>query len=547
MKHMKKGSRGLAVAAVFAVGALLAGCTGGGDGAAPNNADAGSPVSGGTMSYAINVEPTAWDIHSSAADIVAAMQRNVFDSLVFQNPDGTFSPWLAKSWTISPDGLSYTFDLRQDVTFSDGTEFNAESVKANFDHIVNPDTKSQYAVNLIGPYTGTDVVDDHTAKVNFSTAFSPFLQAASTPYLGFYSAAALAKPDQLNVVTSAIGTGPFTVGKYSKGQEIDYVKNPDYDWAPESAKHQGAAYLDKLVYRFIPEDSARVGALTSEQVDVAGALPPSSAETLKANNQLRISQADSPGLPYTLFLNTSRPPLNDVKVRQAIQHALPLDQIVSTIYFKQYKRAWGPLTPASIAYDSEVEGVAKYDVDLTNKLLDQAGWTERNSDGFRAKNGTELKLQWPVAQQQREQRDVVAQSVVSALKKVGINLVVQPLDTGTYINKLLGVDYDVMDWSFVRSDGDILRLHLDSQYIPIQNASAVNDPKLDELVESALNTTDLKERNAIYAKVQMYVVDNALMIPVYVPGFIWGATAKVQGIVFDSNAWPLFYDAWVKP
>lgn len=555
MKFMRNGSRGLAVVAVFIAGALLVSCTGdGSDNGGPGMEvqgetpdDEGTPVDGGTMSYAIDREPPAWDIHTSAEDMIAALQRNVFDSLVFQERDGEFTPWLAKSWEISEDGLEYTFELRDDVTFTDGSEFNAESVKANFDHIVDPETKSQYASNLFGPVTETEVLGDYEVRVGFSEPFAPFLQSVSTPYFGFYSPAALEKTDDLDNVMSAIGTGPFKVENYLKGQELEYVKNPDYNWAPETAKHQGPPHLDNLVIRFITEDSARVGALSSAQVNVAGSLPPSIAESLKANPDVALEQNDAPGMPYTLFLNTSRAPLNDLKVRQAMQKAVPLDEIVKTIYFDQYKRAWGPLTPSTIAYDPSVEGVGEFNIDEANKLLDEAGWTEKNSDGIRTKDGEELTVHWPVSQTQREQRDIVAQSMASAMKDVGINLAVKTQDIGTYLDQLFAGDFDVMDWSFVRSDGDILRLHLDSAMIPVQNASHVDDPEMDALLDQTLATTDLEERNGLFGEVQMKVVDEALMLPIYVPGFIWGKTLDTHGITIDSNGWPLFYDAWLKP
>lgn len=117
------------------------------------------------------------------------VQRAVLDSLVFQKPDGSFVPWLAKKWEVSEDGTAYTFHLRDDVTFTDGEKFDAAAVKANFDRIADPATKSAQAASMLGGelYKGTEVVDPTTVKVTFAQPYAPFLQAASTAQLGFYA------------------------------------------------------------------------------------------------------------------------------------------------------------------------------------------------------------------------------------------------------------------------------------------------------------------------------------------------------------------------
>src|SRR5690625_1649679 len=416
---------------------------------------------GGELIYAVASEPGAWDIHVEGTDIVAGLQRNVFDSLVSQSNDGEFHPWLAKSWEINDDGTTYRFELREDVTFHDGEPFNAEAVKANMDHIVAEETQSQYAVGLLGSYKDTEVIDEFTVEVHLEAPYAALMQSLSTAYLGFYSPKALENPDDLTKVTEAIGTGPFKVGNFMAGQQIQYVANEDYNWAPANAAHDGRAHLDSLTVRFIPEDSARIGALTSGEIHIAGGVPPSEAAGLESNDQIKLDRAEDPGIPYTLFLNNSRAPLNDVDVRKAIQIALPIDDMVETIYFGEYNRAWSPLSASTPGYDSSLENSYAHDVAAAEDLLDAAGWI-MGSDGIREKDGAKLVLEWPMGQAQREQRDVVAQSIKAELADIGIQVNVSPEDVGTYMNHLMSVDYDIIDWSFVRSDADALRLHFHS-------------------------------------------------------------------------------------
>ncbi|WP_175087728.1 ABC transporter substrate-binding protein [Candidatus Frankia nodulisporulans] len=417
---------------------LLVACSSGSAPAAPDAASAGPPVAGGSLTYAIDTEPTCFDIHVSPQDITAAIQRNVFDSLVSEDTAGTFHPWLATSWTIAPDHRSYTFTLRKGVTFSDGTPFNAQAVKANFDHIVAPATKSRFASSLLGPYTGTDVVDDSTVRVNFSSPFSPFLQGASTAYLGFYSPKALAANSSRLCAggPASVGTGPFLFTRYTRGQSIVLSKNPAYRWAPENARHSGPAYLDTLTIRILKENSARVGSLTSGQVDLAGAVPPANVRTVEANSRLQVLRRDAPGSPYSLYLNTALAPFTDVRVRQAFQRGVNIDQDVKTVYFGQYRRSWSPLTAVTPSYDASLENSWPYDPAKANQLLDQAGWTARDSAGYRTRDGRRLTLVWPLlASAVREQRDVLGQAIQADLKKLGIELTRPALDAGAFIEQ----------------------------------------------------------------------------------------------------------------
>src|SRR5690606_33168466 len=159
---------------LFATASLaLVGCS-----APSSEAASADPVDGGTITVAIDSDPASqFNVHVSAADISALVLRNVFDSLVVHDADGSFKPWRAESWDVSEDGLRYTFHLREGVTFHDGAPFDAAAVKANFDHVANPETKSQYAAALLGgdAYAGTEVVDDLTAVVTLNRPYAALL------------------------------------------------------------------------------------------------------------------------------------------------------------------------------------------------------------------------------------------------------------------------------------------------------------------------------------------------------------------------------------
>ncbi|MCR2811289.1 MULTISPECIES: ABC transporter substrate-binding protein [unclassified Microbacterium] len=541
--HHRKGG----VLAILAGAALiLAGCSTAGAGPATDN-----PVEGGTITVAIDGDPSSqFDIHVTAADISALVLRNVFDSLVVQDTDGSIQPWLAESWEVSDDGLEYTFQLKEDVTFSDGEPFNADAVKANFDHIADPETASQYAAALLGgdAYAGTEAVDADTVKVSFTRPFAPFLQGASTAYLGFYSPKVLEEsPDKLIAGGPGItvGTGPFILESVVAGQDITLTKNPDYNWGPANATHSGAAHPDELVYRILPENAVRAGALTSGEVDVASNVSPNDVPALEVDGTVSVTGTGTPGLPYSIFLNHSKGVFQDKLVRQAFQQGIDIGSAVTAVYGGEYDRAWsvlGPTTPN--AYDPTVEGSWEYDEDLANQLLDDAGWTERDTDDYRTKDGVRLSAEWPSYSAPREDRKSLIDAFQADLKKIGFELNPNPLDGGAYIESLYGGTYDIADWSFVRPEGDILRLHLYSGFAPVQNASFVNDPELDDLLVTASESTDPDERKKIYSEVQHWAIEDAAIVPIYVPSHIIGVSSTIGGVRADITGWPLLYDAW---
>ncbi|MEU5692341.1 ABC transporter substrate-binding protein [Actinosynnema sp. NPDC020468] len=495
-----------AAALVCGLAFVLSAC--GGANAGPGTT-ASAPVSGGELTVAVDSEPVSFDVHVSPQDITGEILRHVVDSLVSVDADGRFTPWLASSWDVAPDLKSYTFHLRDGVKFTDGTPFDAAAVKANFDRIANPATKSQLAASLLGPYAGTEVVDPRTAKVSFTAPFAPFLQGASTPYLGFYSPKTLAdNADKLGGGGAVeVGTGPFTFTEYTKGQNLVLTRNADYNWAPTGAAHTGAAYLDKLTVRFLSEDSVRVGALTSGQVQVARAISPVDVKNLEADQSVGLLKNDVPGGNYNIYLNASKAPFDDPLVRKAIQRGIDLDQAVKTVYFGQYKRAWSPLSPSTTGYDATLENSWPHDAAEAAKLLDQAGWTGKDADGYRTKNGARLVVKWPVMPPPylREQRDVLGQAIQADLKKLGVEVVRDQPDIGTYIKQVYGGQTDFTDYSWNRFEPDVLWLFFNSASQPGkggQNATFTQDAELDQLTESARGSADPAARAGAYAKVQ---------------------------------------------
>jgi len=398
---------------------LLSGCA---NSAGTNNSSAetnekveAQPKQGGELTYALATSPDSLDPHRSGLAVAGRVFRTIFDNLVIQAEDGTIQPWLATEWTVSEDGKSYIFQLREDVKFHDGTPFNAEAVKFSFDRIIDPKTKSGNALSLLRPYVSSEVLEEYTIKINLATPSAAFLSNVSQNQLGIVSPTAVEKyGDQFG--KNPVGTGPFKFVSWTENADIQVEKNSDYNWGPSNVENKGKPYLDKISFKIVPEEATRIGSVQSGQVLAAETVPPQNIASLKNDPKTQLLTVNTIGLPYTLFFNQRKEPWNNVKARQAVQLAIDVDSIVKTLYLGTYERSWSPLSPGIVGYDKSLEGSVKVDIDKANKILDELGY-EKGSDGIRVKDGKQLTLNYVDGSPNREKRNDIAVIVQQQLKK----------------------------------------------------------------------------------------------------------------------------------
>lgn len=535
---LRRARRLLPLAALSTVGALvLVGCAG--------PSDAGGGSEGGELVWGVEgslLSSGHMDPQTSQLDISGMVQRAVLDSLVFQNADGSFSPWLAESWEVSDDATEYTFQLREGVTFHDGTPFDAEAVKANFDRIVDPETASAQAAAQLGAdfYEGTEVVDAQTAVVRFSQPYAPFLQAASTVQLGFYSPKVLAEHgDELKAGGPGItvGTGPYELTEYTPDQEIVYTRNDDYAWAPEG---QDGPLIDTLRVQILPEASVRAGVIASGEADLISQLPPNLTSEV---GDASVQSVEEPGLPYSLYLNEKYGVFADENVREAFSRAIDVDAAVEEIFFGAYPRAWSILGPTTPGYDASIEATWEFDPDLANQLLDEAGWAERDAEGFRTKDGQRLSARWIAWTPVPDDRAALGNAIQSDLKDVGFEVIREVLEPGAYNEQYGPKTFDLTDWGFSGVDADLLRAHLATD--GFQNASQVSDPTLDALLTEGVSTTDDDARADVYRQVQQWNAEHVAIVPLYVPSTITAVGDRVHDLGYDLYGRPLFFGASV--
>lgn len=474
------------------------------------------------------------------------LSRPLTDSVVYENPKThKLQPWLATKWTVSTDGLTYTFTLRKGVTFSDGAEWNAEAFKANLDYIVDPATKSPMSASYIAPYQSSTVVDPYTLKVQLSTPYSAFLRVLAQGFFGMVSPKQIADAPA-DICSAPIGSGPFTLVKWTKGQSVEYTRNNAYDWGPPGT-HRGAAYLKHYTVLFLGEDSTRYNALASGQVDVVDWVPAQNIAAARADPSLTVLSLTTPGHPFSWWLNTGRAPFDDVRVRQALLTGIDRTEIVNAVLFGEYKTATGYLSSSTLDYS---KNTIEHSVKKANALLDAAGWEKRDSDGFRVKNGKRLTAEFPTSNA-IAYRVQIAEQVQAQAKKLGLDIQISYPTSQQLSQDALDGNYDISAGIWGTNTPDILWLRYSSKNITTAdriglNVARLKDATLDGLVQQARETTDAARQAALYGEAQKRLIELAPAIPFFDDQRVVAFNkAKVHGLSLETAyPAPYVFDAW---
>ena len=502
-----------------------------------------APVTGGTITIGYDIEPESMDIQISERHQLPAIMRNVFDTLLVKATDGSFKPSLATSWDISPDGRTYTFKLRQGVKFHDGTAFNAAAVKFTFERILNPATESRWANQLIAPYDSSEIVDDYTLRVKLKGSYGPFLEALTQTFLGIVSPTAVQKWGK-DYVYHQVGTGPFTYKEYVSKDHLTLDRNPDYNWAPAIYQHQGPAYVDRIIFKFIPESAVRLGTVETGETTVIHTLAPTDLPAIRSSSNLQVYINSRAGRARHYTLNVQKEPTNDLAVRQALNMAMDRPTTVKTLFADINSPAFAHFAPRTLYYSDslEKEYSQKYAYDPTKaaKMLDDAGWT-MGTDGIRHKGGKSLTLVLVSSSQQPVHELIQAQ-----LKKLGFNVQIQMMAVPAFFAACGKGDDNLCFLGGMTSPDPGLWMN---GYFAIKgtyNWSMHNNTQLDSLLNDGLKTADPSKRQDIYTQAQRIIMDQALTLPVFYERDTYVTRSEVKNLTFDAFSDPVLYDAYIQ-
>lgn len=531
-----------------AVALVLTGCGASDDNTGDGGGGSGEPQQGGTLVYLEHQPHNSLYPPSAGFYPNGGIVNNITDRLVYQNPETLeLEPWIATDWELNADATQYSFTLRDDVTFSDGTPLDAEVVAANVDLFALGDPDRALTVSeAINNYAGSEVVDATHVVFSFSAPSPGFLQAVSTINSGLVSAATLEGAFEdygPGNAVEVIGSGPFVVTDESIGTSLTLTARDDYVWAPPSLEHQGRALLDEIQITVTPEDSVRVGALLAGQADYI--------RYVEAQDEAQVSGAgielyapQTRGVNNSLSLRFRNETLSDIRVRQALIAGIDRQQVVDTIYTDNYPLATSTLSGTALGYTDESEHYA-YDPEQAQALLDEAGWT-LGADGIRERDGQPLTL--VVNEAAPQPRSFEALTLVSQqLAEIGVDLQILRADAGTYTEAINDPDQVQIYHSMVgRADLDVIK----SQYYSTNRNtllnrdpadSSIGDPELESLLEAVASEPDAALRAANSEAVQTYLAEQAYVIPLFEEPQVYGAQTYVHGVAFESVGRPSFY------
>ena len=506
---------------------------------------AGTPAKGGVLTVGIYQEPPTFDPHVSGSATAGRVMRHIFDTLVVQPEPGQFEPGLATSWE-SPDGSkTWTFKLRQGVGFHDGTPFNAQAVKFAFDRIADPKTKSLSAIGQLGPYEGTDVVDDYTVTVRFKRPHISFLNNVSSSVLAPVSPAAVAKFGE-DFGRNPVGTGPFKFKEWVSASHIAVERNDPYNWAPQFLGRNGAAYLDAIQFKFLIEPATRIGALQKGEVMMIDQTPDQEVASLKGDSKYRIDTIEQLGAPQILPIHASRPPTDDLAVRQALITALDRTAMTNAVFAGVRPPAYGPLTPNTWSYWKGCEQMYTFSREKANELLDSAGWKMNPSTKIREKDGQPLAVRYVTTDEVANKRP--AEFAQAAWKQIGLDVNLEAMAYDATAPIMARGEHNIARIGYSATDPEFLYtlFHSDSIAGTNFNRTMTKYPEMDKMIDDMNSEPDRAKRQALSEGIQKFVMDQALIIPLYLVVFVYTTVDKVQDVKFDLGASPYYYNIWLK-
>lgn len=533
------------VIALASIALLITGCTA----SAPASS---APKSGGTLVYASgDAEPTCLDPHVGGNYPQALIATQYLESLVSKNKAGEIIPWLATKWSEAKDGLSWTFTLKSDAKFTDGTPLTADAVAANVAHLQDPKTASSTGFLALEKVTKVESLDAHTARIDLSSPDSALLDSLSQTWLAIESPTALKRSQEVNC-ESPVGTGPFIVTKWDHQQSVTLTRNDAYNTPPADAAHKGKAYLKSIQWRFLPDSASRYAALQSGTVDVIDNVQPETIVAAQKAKDILHLDAPRPGSSNRIELNSSIAPFDDVRVREAFIRSADVNDAVKSLFFGTAKRSYSALS--SVETDSLSEPkLFGYDQKAAAKLLDAAGWSEKDSDGYRVKDGKRLELDFPVSTNQSiPAEQSLFEQLQATTKQAGFKVNLEPLDLSSWYGVLGENQYNLVSAPYTKVGPDVLRILYDSEGTKpapsgyFANHSQVKDPTLDALLVKASQDSDPTERASLYKQAQQIVLGGFYILPLYDQQNHYLYRSDVKGIrALPTVSTPTLYDTWL--
>ena len=456
-------------------------------------------------------DASTFDPHFCTDSATELFNKNIYSNLTRFNSKMQIEPDLAVSWSTSDDGLQWTFNLRPNVTFHDGTELTANDVKASFERILNPETGSPRR-SVLSSIQKVEVKDALTVVLHTQYPTGALVQFLAHPAAAIISSSALEKHGK-ELSKNPVGAGPFKFKEWKLGEEIVLERFEKY--------YDGAPLVQNVHFRIVPEDSVRALLLQSNQADVALLIPATEVKRLSSDPNIKTLEVTSV-MTYYYALNCTKPILSDVRVRQALNYALDVDLIVGGILEGQGEVADAPLSKLTWGYSPTKK--YPYDPEKAKALLAEAGYP----------NGIELELWHTVG---RYMMDVqINENAQAQWAKAGINVKIRQWEFQALMDAVKKGVHDMvyLGWSPSTGDADqalYATLH-GSQWVPQSNRALYKNATVDKLLDAARVEVDPAVRAGLYRETMTILMEECPWVFMFWPKEVLMYRSTVDGLEF---------------
>ncbi|EIV5415930.1 glycosyl transferase [Klebsiella aerogenes] len=471
-----------------------------------------------TLNVMQNEPPRSMDPGDQTATFTDTVLKPMYEGLVDLSPDFKIAPALATAWKVSDDGKVWTFTLRKNVTFHDGSPFNADAVVANIERHIDPKGGLAASSRMRNVIASVKKLDGNNVEITLKKVYPSFLNLLTGGSAKMVSPAA-AKAGTIG--RKADGTGPYMLQEYKTGEYVLEKKNPKY-WGENHGP-------DEIKWTWSSEPSVMNMALLSGQVDVINPVPPQFGRQLKSNPQVKLEQGQGASV-FWVALNVEQKPLNDVRVRQALNLATDKEALLKAVMFGFASAANSPLAPVNEGYDKTLNDYP-WDLDKAKALLKEAGYPQ----GFEMN----IAVQGPDAR--------TAQILQAMWGKVGVKLNIQQMESGVWskaafapaAEKLANrTDAVLASWSSGLNGSDLqLRpLYYSQSAAPAgANLGFYRNPQVDELLDKAATTMDDNARIAEYVAAQKAIMHDAPHVMLYFQDDLYATRATIKGVRMEPG------------
>ncbi|ACM31344.1 ABC transporter substrate-binding protein [Agrobacterium rhizogenes] len=512
------------------------------------SADETKRTSGGEITFLLGSLDSGWGLNEKVDIYTGQVWGQIADKLVHVDEAGKPTPWIAESWEANADQSQFVLHLKKGVTFSDGARLDAAAVAANIEIWAKGDPSRGIGRLGLFPsstYIGTDVVDDHTVRVKFSTPTLSFL-----PTLGYHKTL-LRAPTSLNLpanelgdLSKQIGSGPFVVESWHENDNVVLRKRPDYNWGPVAIDHSGPASLDRITFKVVKEAALRGAALEAGQADVALNIPPQELAGLRKKGFTVIAPT-SLGFVSGFRVNTKAPYFAEAAVRQAIQSGINRQEILDTVFTPDWKPAKS-FIEANVPEVADFRDILAYDPAKSRRLLDEAGWTV-GDDGVRARNGEKLRFNIYASPWVSTSKPV-DEVIVQQLREIGIAATLNVVDVPTFNARVRDNDtVPLVEVSRSFLDAGVVgRVLTDLQDGDNWFNYGQTNETLNNFTKAIDESVDYGKRANVLREVQKHVLEQGLFIPTtQLIQRLFVQSPKLHGDVYSGAAYPLYYGAWL--